>query len=149
MIVFSTNLYYLDYWLDTSFASDVDIIFKTSIDDANRLKKYVEFGMDINAADKDGITALHLASFFGNKKSAENLINNNIDINKTENKGLTALDIALLGKHSEFSLYLQNKGAYKSKLSCCIIEHSPYLKKCEQFLFKQQSEVVNAAGVNN
>lgn len=130
----ATQYYYIEYCIDTSMYSDLDIVLKLSRSDAKLLKKYIEFGIDINAVDvKDGGTALHITSWLGNKIAVENLIENNINVNKKCLKDLAALDVALLSEQSEIASYLIEKGAYISPLSFCIIELG-LSSECKKFL---------------
>ncbi|KAI9147072.1 Ankyrin-2 [Paramyrothecium foliicola] len=57
------------------------------------------FGVDVNARDKDGMTALMHAAGHGMMKTVEVLLEKPVDVNLANNEGKTALKLAKEGKH--------------------------------------------------
>ena len=63
--------------------------------DLNCLKDLIKMGVNINTKDKDGYTALMLASREGHSDCVDALVShNNIDINATNLQGKTTLTFA-------------------------------------------------------
>ncbi len=55
------------------------------------VNKLIDLGIEINSKDKNNCTALMHASFFGNEKVTERLINSKADVNLKNTEGSTAL----------------------------------------------------------
>ena len=65
----------------------------------------IDSGLDVNQADDDGVTPLHMAAYYGHYKLCEMLIQRNADRNAMvkigPKKGLKPVDAAKDGKHVE------------------------------------------------
>jgi len=68
-------------------------------------------GADINAADDDGDTPLHLAAMMGYQREADLLLAHDAGVNTMNKKGMTALHYAVLNGHREIADSLRNHGA--------------------------------------
>ena len=73
------------------FAQVNDLIDAIQSSDLETVKSLVEQGVDVNAVDADWWTALMLASYLGQTKTAELLIANGADVNAVGEYGYTAL----------------------------------------------------------
>ncbi|KAK2734813.1 Nuclear factor NF-kappa-B p105 subunit [Myotisia sp. PD_48] len=62
-------------------------------------KLILDSGIDINATDNDGLTALHLAAKHGNLKIARLLIDRGAQIHQKCNRRITALEFAAMSGH--------------------------------------------------
>jgi len=68
------------------------------------LKEAIDAGADINAQDKDGWTALHLAARHGNSEAVRLLLDNGANpdlVTKPNEDGITALDLAAYYGHTK------------------------------------------------
>ena len=73
------------------------------------VKENLAKGIDVDAKNKDGSTALHIASLLGQYEVAELLIQRGADVNIKGNDGATALHAAaFLGQYREAKLLLEN-----------------------------------------
>ena len=73
------------------------------------VKEHLTKGIDVDAKNKDGSTALHIASLLGQYEVAELLIQRGADVNIKGNDGATALHAAaFLGQYREAKLLLEN-----------------------------------------
>ena len=73
------------------------------------VKEHLAKGIDVDAKNKDGATALHIASLLGQYEIAELLIQRGADVNIKGNDGATALHAAVfLGQYREAKLLLEN-----------------------------------------
>src|SRR4030043_337340 len=76
------------------------------------IKLFIKAGIDINAKDKNGITALGFASAHGNVELARLLIEKGADVNIKDNNGITALlYLALHNGDLDVARLLIEKGA--------------------------------------
>ncbi|CAL1285636.1 unnamed protein product [Larinioides sclopetarius] len=66
---------------------------------------------DVNSADANGFTLLHLSAAAGDKALVEYCIENKCDVNARNNYGLTALHLAASENHQNIVSFLLNKGA--------------------------------------
>ena len=74
------------------------------------VKQHLAKGLDINAKNKDGATALQIATLFGQYEIAELLVQKGADVNTKANDGTTALhSAAFLGHYKEAKLLLENR----------------------------------------
>ena len=74
------------------------------------VKQHLTKGLDINAKNKDGVTALQIATLLGQYEIAELLVQKGADVNTKANDGTTALhSAAFLGRYKEAKLLLENR----------------------------------------
>ena len=74
------------------------------------VKQHLAKGLDINAKNKDGVTALQIATLLGQYEIAELLVQKGADVNTKANDGTTALhSAAFLGRYKEAKLLLENR----------------------------------------
>lgn len=76
-----------------------------------RIELFLKAGMDINAKDNDGHTALMRALAYDNFEMVKLLIEKGADINARDNDGYTVLMLASSKKDIELSRFLIKKGA--------------------------------------
>ena len=62
--------------------------------DLVKIRDLVDAGVDVNAAGKDGWTALMWAAFKGHRDVVRLLLQAGANVNATDNYGLTAIDMA-------------------------------------------------------
>ena len=94
------------------FSDPPDNNFWTMVGGGNlqAVKQHLAKGLDINAKNKDGITALQIATLLGQYEIAELLVQKGADVNAKANDGTTALhSAAFLGRHKEAKLLLENR----------------------------------------
>ncbi len=70
-------------------------------------------GVDLNLADYDGRTALHLAASEGHSKVVEALVARGVGVNPLDRWGNTPLDDALRGAHASVVTVLEGAGAHR------------------------------------
>ncbi len=87
-------------WEDASKRGDLRII-----------RNLVEQGMDVNARDGFGQTALMLAAHHGHDAVVETLIAHGADLNVTAKYGLSALMLAVVAGHAQVARRLAKAGA--------------------------------------
>ncbi len=81
-----------------------------NLDDLDKVKHYLENGIDVNATDRwSGFTALSGASLGGQLEIVKYLIDNGADINHVNKDGHTSLYLALDASHGEVAKYLVEK----------------------------------------
>jgi ankyrin repeat protein len=68
-------------------------------------------GMDVNARDRYGQTALMLAAHAGHREIVETLITQRADLNVTAKFGLSALMLAIIAGHEDVARLLAKSGA--------------------------------------
>ena len=74
------------------------------------VKQHLAKGLDINSKNKDGVTALQIATLLGQYEIAELLVQKGADVNTKANDGTTALhSAAFLGRYKEAKLLLENR----------------------------------------
>lgn len=90
----------------------MDLLFE-AIEQNNSLKvkELVDSGIDINAKDKYGYSALHIASFKQLDQIATLLIDMGIDVNIQDKNGQTILHYAALNNQLNIAKAALNKGA--------------------------------------
>jgi ankyrin repeat protein len=87
-------------------------LFKTvELNKIDEVKKLIEAGADINAVDKNGITALQRASSWGRSDVVKMLIEAGADVNVVGVNGRTALYWASYWGYSEIVKILKEAGA--------------------------------------
>ncbi|XP_030843247.1 ankyrin repeat and EF-hand domain-containing protein 1-like [Strongylocentrotus purpuratus] len=96
--------------------------------DASGHLEVVEFivdeGADFEISDKDGFTALHIASFNGHLDIVKYLVSKGADLGRPGNDYLTPLHLALDGGHLDIADYLLTEGA---NINTCE-DHYDYLR---------------------
>ena len=75
------------------------------------VKQHIADGVDVNAPNTYGWTALYWASSRGHKEIVELLIANGADVNQRSDRGDTPLDGAIRFKHPEIADLLRKHGA--------------------------------------
>jgi ankyrin len=89
-----------------------DIFAAAEVGDVESIKKLLAGGADVNAANKQDYTALHMAVRRGQKDAAALLLEKGANVN-AERKGKTPLDFA--GKNEEIAALLREKGGKTGK----------------------------------
>jgi ankyrin repeat protein len=77
--------------------------------DIKVVKQHLAAGVDVNAK-RWGITSLHQAAYWGNKKIAELLIDKDADVNATNNDNETPLDWAVMGGEKSIAKLIRKHG---------------------------------------
>lgn len=75
----------------------------------DKVRLLVKEGADVNTLDKNGKTALHLASSIGRYSLVEFLVEAGADVHVKDNKHKTALVYAIEKNHIKVIVYLSNK----------------------------------------
>ena len=79
-----------------------DLISAAKIGSVAEISALLDRGVDVNASDKDGVTALMVASFNGHSEAVNLLLSKRADVNaKTSDYGQTALRLASQHGHIE------------------------------------------------
>jgi len=78
----------------------------------SKLEALVSEGVDLNLANADGRTALHLAAAEGFEKTVEWLLNHGVNPSPVDRNGHTPLLEAKRGRHSEVIMALSGKGEH-------------------------------------
>ncbi|MFC1793591.1 ankyrin repeat domain-containing protein [Planctomycetota bacterium] len=76
-----------------------------------KVRSFIEGGIDVNGNDEDGMTPLHLAAQGGHKAVVEILISQGADLNAKNNRGMTPLHLAEMRDRKEIVQLLVDKGA--------------------------------------
>ena len=98
---------------NTNFSGPVgsDIWVATGAGDIEAVKQHLAKGMDVDAKNKDGATALHVAAILGQYKVAELLIQKGANVEAKGRDGGTALHAAACLGRSKVAKLLIEKGA--------------------------------------
>jgi len=65
--------------------------------DAEELQRLVSLGVDVDAPNSDGSTALHVAATVGSRGVVKYLTDHRADINSVDSSGNTPLNVSALG----------------------------------------------------
>jgi len=95
----------------TAKAAAISIYFAAGLGNIEAVNQHLAAGVDVNAKDSAGGTALHGAVFRGSKEVAELLISNGADVNAKDKYGRTPLHEAAYWDHKEIVELLITKGA--------------------------------------
>eukprot|EP00040_Diaphanoeca_grandis_P024323 m.133538 g.133538 ORF g.133538 m.133538 type:complete len:960 (-) comp29681_c0_seq2:421-3300(-) len=79
--------------------------------DVDALDRLFTAGVDVNTADYDGRTALHIGAAKGNADVVEMVLSHKANINVKDRHGGTPLDDAIAAQHKDLQTYLINEGA--------------------------------------
>lgn len=79
--------------------------------DKAKIEKLLKKGVDVNARDKNGETALYEAATNGYTEIVELLVSKGADVNAKDNDGITALHLSAWNDNSEMVAVLIAKGA--------------------------------------
>jgi len=75
------------------------------------VKYFVSKGMDVNAKDNLGITAIHATALVGHVEIADFLVSKGANVQAKDNNGTTPLHVVGLNKNTEIAPFLVAKGA--------------------------------------
>lgn len=75
----------------TGMAPLDELLIGASRDDVERVKELLKRGAQVNAANQDGWTPLHMAAFFGREEVARLLLQHGAHVNAANKKGMTPL----------------------------------------------------------
>jgi ankyrin repeat protein len=78
------------------------------------INESLKAGVDINARNAEGRTALHLAAANGHDETIGRLITNGANLNIQDNAGNTPLHLAMIGGHDDCIDKLRSRGADQS-----------------------------------
>ena len=93
-------------------AAAENIFAAAEVGDLEAIRKHLEGGVDVDAVNKQGYTALHMAVRRGQKDAVALLLEKDANVN-AERKGKTPLEFA--GKNEEIAALLREKGGKTSK----------------------------------
>jgi len=96
---------------ESKMDSVIALIWAASAGDMDELQRLSAMGADLNAADYDGRTAIHLAAAEGQLEVVKYFINKNVNLSPKDRWGGTPLKDANKGKHYEVAELLEGKGA--------------------------------------
>jgi ankyrin repeat protein len=77
----------------------------------DKVKAFVEKGIDVNAKDAQGMTPLHIAAQEGYREVVEFLLSSHAAVNAKDNERRTPLDLALSQRHKDVATLLAKTGA--------------------------------------
>ncbi|KNC51381.1 NAD-specific glutamate dehydrogenase [Thecamonas trahens ATCC 50062] len=89
----------------------MQLCWHSSRGDINALRALVSHGVDINAADYDARSALHLAASEGRLEAVKFLVKNGAAVNVTDRFGSSPVLDSIKGQHPETTKYLLGHGA--------------------------------------
>ena len=105
------------------------------ISQTNKNKKVIET-IDINALDRNGNTALHLAATHGLIECVKILIENNSELFIENESGDTAIELSSKYCHLEVLKYLEFKMVYSNRFNALLSKNTEYSLKEEYFSMK-------------
>lgn len=79
--------------------------------DVEELQRLVSLGVDVNAPNEEGSTALHVAAAVGSRGVVQYLTDNKADINAVDSLGNTPLNYSNMHEHRAVSQLLEGLGA--------------------------------------
>lgn len=95
---------------ETKMSTIVSLIWAASRGDLLEVRRLVALGVNLNDADYDGRTALHLAACEGQLHIVRYLLQKNVQLNPVDRWGGTPLTEALRHKHEDIVALLQMQG---------------------------------------
>ena len=96
--------------LRTHGGKTVTIFVVVTNGDLAGVQAHLDAGVEVNAKDNGGWTALHYAAWHGRKEIVELLISKGADVNAKDNSGYTPLDRSTKRKHTEIADLLRTHG---------------------------------------
>ena len=99
---------------ESKLTSVMSLVGAASQGDLNEIKRLVAEGVNLNSADYDGRTALHLAAAEGQLQVVKYFIARNAYLNPVDRWGGTPLSDAYAGKHQEVAELLESHGARRT-----------------------------------
>jgi len=96
---------------ESKIDSVMALIWAASAGDMDELQRLNAMGADLNAADYDGRTAMHLAAAEGQFEVVKYFINKDVNLSPKDRWGGTPLKDARKGKHLKVAEILERKGA--------------------------------------
>jgi len=87
----------------------INLCWAASEGDLQEVQRFIARGIDVNSADYDGRTALHLAASEGHLSVVEYLIKHNAHVNTKDRWGFTAVDDAQRAGHNQILEILLTK----------------------------------------
>ena len=132
--------------------SNLPIVRESELGNADSVRNLAKSGVDVNAVDENGDTAVVIASANGHKEAVSALIEFGADINQSDGKGETAIAAAIRAQDSEMVKTLYEKGAdlnqaVKSGETPLMLASQLGLGEIAQFL-TQAGVDLNAKGLN-
>ena len=79
--------------------------------DVEAVRKLLRSGLDVNARDRYGQTALMMAAHAGHREMVETLVESGADLNATAKYKLSALMLAIVAGHAAVARILARAGA--------------------------------------
>lgn len=100
---------------DSKFSNVMALIWAASLGDLTEVTRLTATGVNLNEADYDGRTALHLAASEGHTDIIRYLLDKKVDINPIDRWGNTPLVDAYSHHHQEAAKLLEKSGGKKAK----------------------------------
>ncbi|CAN5377084.1 glutaminase A [soil metagenome] len=102
---------------ESKLSSIMSLLWAASQGDLLEIRRLTAVGIDLNAADYDGRTALHLAASEGQVHIARYLIGKQVQLNPIDRWGNTPLSDAYRTQHQDVIELLEKNGACESTVS--------------------------------
>jgi ankyrin repeat protein len=101
----------LALWVTVSRGEGCDLVSAAYYGDLSEVKRLLAAGANVNAKEKNGITALMAASLAGHREVAALLLAKGAEVNAKDKNGKTALMFATRMNHPEVRELLIKAGA--------------------------------------